>query len=170
MPFFLQLGLNFQWHGVSPFPLNHIDMKHKILGIVLRPFLYARWSFILFLPWFIPSLLNNDSCNSGPIIWGMFIVWVFYICVYQLVMSWGGPFETNPMEKITKWLMRILKVEYKNCRDWHDPMIHSGSVWNRDAIEIKGKKYSFSTPSMGGNSYSYDSSLNRKILFTWLLH
>lgn len=145
-------------------------MKNKLIGLILLPFLYARWSFILFLPWAIPALLNNTSCSTGELLQGMFIVWVFYICVYQIVLGWGGPFKDNPMELITRWLIRILKVEYKECNEWHDPMMHSGSVWERDTIEIKGKKYTFSTATMGGNSYSGDSSLNRKILFTYLFN
>ena len=139
-------------------------MKKKIIGLVLLPFLYARWSLIFIIPiYFI--LRNNSGVDTEDLLIASLVCWWCYYLVRFITIG-----NSAAMERITKWLMRILKVEYKKLNEWHNPTIHSGSAWERDAIEIKGERHLFSTATMGGNIYTYRASFNRKILFTYLFN
>lgn len=139
-------------------------MKNKIVGILLLPLLYIRWSFLLIMPICIYIKTIDNTATVGDLIGLGFLGWIIWGIFFGFIFG-----NCEAMIPITKWLHKVFKVEYLDKGSWESNMVHSHSMWIHPIIEIKGKEYKFSFASMGGNTYDSEANLRRSILFTWLL-
>ncbi len=144
-------------------------MKNKIVGLLLKPLLYARWSFVYTVPLLlvlvsnIPSGTTDTTKEIENFLSMMFFMHFLYVAVFGFVFG-----NCEAMSPITKWLLKVFKVSYTRSYTWQKSDMHSYSAWEYPIVVINGKKYGFSIKTMGGAVYDSEASLQRKVLFTYL--
>lgn len=127
----------------------------RILGLILMPFLYARYNFILFLP-----LLYIDGYTSE-----MFFVCSFiYTLTFAIFMG-----NMGLMKYWTKLFVKILNVKYEILGYWTSDTIFSYNDWTFPILKVRDKEYKLMISIGGGNLYEKDDNLRRKSIVYWLL-
>ena len=82
-------------------------MKNKLLGIVLLPLLYIRWSFIFCLPFpLIMVTISPDIPHDiNGLILGGFVCWGIWAILFGFIFG-----NLEVLIPITDWLIKILKI------------------------------------------------------------
>lgn len=132
-----------------------MKLLRRILGVVLTPILYSRWSVVL-----IPILLLMGIPHDAVI-----PLWFFYTVFSVNIMGIFG--LLNP---ITKLIQRLLKLEYTEGRDWSSKMMHSANIWSHPTLIIEGREYKRMFSVAGGNIHDEDVSIRRDAIFTYLFN
>lgn len=125
------------------------NILKRLLGLILLPFLYARYTFVFFLP----LLFTKWG-------FGMFVFcWVVFASFYSVLKI------MVPVSKLIVW---YFDIKYKEIGQWCRPMMHSASVWSHPIVRINDRAYHFSYTTMGGTMYEGEEKLRRLAVHTWL--
>jgi len=135
---------------------NFLNRFGRILmGIIILPFLYGRYSFILFLPFLFIYPWENGSA-----------AFLTFSLIYSLFFGFiMGNLEV--MNIWTKMFQRIFNIKYERKGDWTSNALHSFSTWSHPTIVVRGKTHKLAIKEMGGNLYNLDASIRRKAIFYW---
>lgn len=125
-----------------------------ILGFLIMPFLYMRYSFVLFLP-----ILFYVGINDFIVL--MFIYNVFY----GFIMG-----NIGLMKYWTKFLQNILNVKYNIKGEWKYGDMHTYNIWSYPILVVRNKEYKISLSVNGGNVYDKDDNIRRKAIVYWLFY
>lgn len=126
-----------------------------IIGILLLPLLYARYSGVIFLliGIFTPLLFEH-----------LFMAWIFYSAWFVIFMGsarlmkyWAG---------LWVWIFRI---KYSDEWDETPDVMHSASVWSHSILTVDGREYKVSIATMGGKTYDEDDHFARKAVIYSLI-
>jgi len=125
----------------------------RICGIILLPFLYARYSLLVFIPFIY---------MYGP---NYIIAWFIYALFFLFIMSNCG--VMNYWTQLFQWMF---KVKYETNKYWSSEMIRSYSIWSYPVLKVRGKEYELSIAVGGSNLYDENVNIRRKAIFYWFLN
>ena len=129
--------------------LNNRIIKY-IIGILLMPILYARYSIVLFTP-----LILNDL--------NFIILWMIYAIMFAFIMGICGV-----IKYWTKLFVWILRINYKVTGQWNSDSMYSFNIWWFPILNIGDKEYRLTISTSGGNIYEPEDNLRRKAIVYWL--
>lgn len=136
----------------------------KIIGILLLPFLYARYSFLIFIPFLIVLTIMYGEISLFLRLWFV----VSFICGAFLSFVLG---ILGVLKYWTKFLVNVFKIDYKVVGNWTTSSAHSASLWSHPILELRGeknKKYELSIAVAGGNLYEEEDNIRRKAIVYYL--
>ena len=133
----------------------------KILGLLLAPLLYARYSFILFSPFAIYAMTKTNDYSTILEVW--LFVWFVYAVFFGVIMGNFGI-----MHYWSKLWCKILRVKYEIIENDTSDEMYLFSVWSHPILKVKGKEYQLSIAVMGGNLYEEDDNIRRKAIIYYL--
>lgn len=137
-----------------------IKMK-KIIGLFLVPFLYTRYSFLLFLPFLIYSISFNYNKETIPF---FLFIWFAYSILFAIIFGNFGL-----MSNWTKLIVKIFKINYKISGYWSSDMMYSFNIWEYPILIVKNKEYHLTISVSGGNLYEGEDNIRRKAIIYYLL-
>lgn len=132
-----------------------IKYIQKILIVFSLPFIYARYSFVLFLP----LLLNNNEGYDYPFYLPFVVISLTYVLFFSLI----GYSEI--MVLYIKVFQKLTMVNFDIGKLWMRSDTYSYSHWKHPTLIINGKEIKISIAVMGGATYTYDYHLTRKAIF-----
>jgi hypothetical protein len=130
-------------------------LVRRLCGLIVMPFLYARYSFVFFAP-----ILFIDGVTYEL----FFVICFIYALFFGIIMGNFGV-----MHHCTKLFQWIFKVKYDTPRQWASEMLHSYSVWSYPILRVREKEYKLKIGIMGGNLYENEDNIRRKAIVYWLL-
>lgn len=129
-----------------------------LMGVLLMPFMYARYSPAFFLP-----ILFIDIGGSN--FEAFAIISFIYALFFSFIMG-----NLNVMNGYTKLIQRLLGVEYEEKGEWMKSVMHSHSIWTHPIIEVRGKDYECAFTEMGGALYDVEAKKRRFAIVRWLFN
>lgn len=126
----------------------------RTLGLILLPFIYARYSALFFIPLLFHYGFRGDLIG----------VWFFYLVIFGFIMG-----NCGFLEIATKILQYFLKIKYEVTGQWTSNMAHSYSYWQHPTIKVNDKEYNLSIAIAGGNLYDYEDAVRRKAIWFWIM-
>lgn len=133
-----------------------------LIGIILQPFLFMRWNWILLLV-FLPSMVTGE----GSITYGQAfqLILVGWICMNVFLSG----IMMNTIGKLYFGMyIKLFNIKYEVVGKWASDMIYNFSANEHPTIVISGT-HSFNTvvKTMGGNIYNPKASIMREVLNEW---
>lgn len=127
----------------------------RIIGIILLPFLYIRYTFILFIPLFFIIDIPTDK---------FFLIWFLYAVFFGFIMG-----NCGVMKYWTMLFEKIFKIEYDITGKWCNNTVGLGSIYSHPILKVRGKTYNVTLTKMGNALYEEHHNLRRKAIFLWFL-
>lgn len=132
-----------------------------IMGIILMPVLYARYSFVFFL-----LLLPRASSEYDyPSVFSFCLMWIIYVIIFNLIMGHG-----DLINKLLKLIQKVFAIEYTLDGRWNRSDTYSFSHWHYPVLRVRDKKYNLRIAVMGGNTYTKESNILRKAIVYWMFY
>jgi len=150
--------------------LFELITKSRIKGLLLFPLFYARWSFVYIWP-IMFFILRDYTAKTDQLscIGVCVIVNIMYIGLYTTIFA---NFEV--MIPATKWLLKTLKINYKEVGRIGSDVVNPGingcgwSIYETRTVVINEKEYKFTVTTSGGVLYNPDANIRRRIFYTWI--
>ncbi len=133
----------------------------KVWAVILTPVFYIRWASFLFIP--CGFLVIVEPGNIGDRIGAILLCWVMGAVFYGFIIG-----NLDGLIPLTDWAIKKFNIKYKYVGSWHSDTLSMRSGWGYPIIEINGKKHNWTVIRSGGNMHDYETSIKRKVIFTYL--